>query len=150
MKIQSLLTALMLTIVLSSCDETKKVIDVAGNVQLAGTYTISNINGKAITALGDKSPYISFIGLDKTIRGNTGCNSYFGSYTLDLYALSFSNVGQTEIYCDEGTMATETIMMEALRNTGSYSIEGNILTLYSKNDRSVLLTATKDNKRDTN
>jgi heat shock protein HslJ len=150
MKIFALLTAVMLTIVITSCDETKKVIDVAGNVQLSGTYSILNIGGKTVTTMGDKKPYITFLGLDKTIRGNTGCNSYFGKYALDLYALSFSDVGQTEMYCDEGTMATETKLMEALRNTGSYSIDENKLTLFSKMDRSVLLTANKDNTRDNN
>ena len=150
MKILTLLMTFALTIVMSSCDETKKVIDVAGNVQLSGTYSILNIGEKAVTTMDGKKPYITFVGLDKTIRGNTGCNSYFGNYSLDLYALSFSDVGQTEMYCDEGTMATETKLMEALRNTGSYSIEENKLTLYSKMDRSVLLTANKDNTRDNN
>lgn len=144
MKFLSLLTTFILTIVVSSCDETKKVIDVAGNVQLSGTYTISNVGGQAVAAAGDNKVYISFAGLDKTIRGNTGCNSFFGNYSLDLYALSFSDVGQTEMYCDESTMVIETKFMEALRNTGSYSIEEGVLTLYSKTDRSVLLTAKKD------
>jgi heat shock protein HslJ len=144
MKSITLLTAFIFTIVLHSCDTTKKVIDVAGNVQLSGTYTVSNIDGKAVTQLSDKTTNITFVGLDKTIRGNTGCNSFFGSYSLDLYALSFSDIGQTEMYCDEATMTIETKFMEALRDTGSYSIEGKVLTLYSKVDRSVLLKANKD------
>ncbi len=146
MRILTLLTVFIFTIITGSCDETKKVIDVAGNVQLSGMYTVTNINGNPVNTSGDKKVHMSFAALDKTIRGNTGCNSFFGSYTLDLYALSFSDIGQTEMACDEPIMATENAFMQALRNTGSYSLQENILTLYSKADRSVLLTAKKDTK----
>ena len=80
---------------------------------------------------------------DKTVKGNTGCNSFFGSYTLDLYALSFSDIGSTEMACDEPIMTNENLFLQALRNTGSYSIEDNVLTLFSRNDRSILLKAQK-------
>lgn len=124
-----------------SCDETKKVIDVAGNVQLSGKYNITEIGGSAIS---EKAPYISFFALDKTIRGNTGCNSFFGSYALDLYALSFSDIGSTEMACDQPIMDVENAFLNALNNTGSYEIQNKVLTLYSKSDRTVLLKAIKE------
>jgi heat shock protein HslJ len=134
----TLCTAALLVI---GCDETKKVIDVAGNVQLSGNY--------AVTALGDElvtqnAPNITFLAYDKTVKGNTGCNSFFGNYALDLYALSFSDVSSTEMACDEPIMTNENLFLEVLRNTGSYSIEENVLTLFSRNDRSVLLKAQKE------
>lgn len=138
---KKLLPLLVALVFLTSCDETKKVVDIAGNVQLSGTYTIATLEGESVTT---KTPSISFFALDKTVKGNTGCNSFFGNYTLDLYALSFNDIAATEMACDEPIMSTENKFMNALRNTGSYSIQKNTLTLYSKNDRSVLLTAAKE------
>ena len=134
--------SIIFSLLLMSCDETKKVIDVAGSVQLSGAYTISNIGDDAIS---DNAPTIIFTAIDKGIKGNTGCNSFFGKYALDLYALTFSDIASTEMACEEPRMSNENAFLQALRNTGSYAIENNVLTLYSKNDRSVLLKATKDN-----
>jgi heat shock protein HslJ len=46
--------------------------------------------------------------------------------------------------CEEPIMTNENLFLQALRNTGSYSIEENVLTLFSRNDRSVLLKAQKE------
>lgn len=138
---KKLIALCIIAIVVMSCDETKKVIDVAGNVQLSGKYNVTEIDGSTIS---ENAPYISFFALDKTIRGNTGCNSYFGSYTLDLYALSFSDIGSTEMACDPPIMEVENTFLSALNNTGSYEIQNRVLTLYSKTDRTVLLKATKE------
>ncbi|MDC8002605.1 META domain-containing protein [Aureisphaera galaxeae] len=125
----------------SSCDETKKVIDVAGNVHLTGNYTVTSIGGSEIS---ENAPTITFVALDKTIRGNTGCNSFFGKYALDLYALTMSDIGNTEMACDQPIMDVENAFLNALRNTGSYDLENSMLTLYSKTDRSELLIARKE------
>ena len=132
---------LVATFFITSCDETKKVIDVAGNVQLSGTYNVSEIGA---TTSFEKVPYLSFFALDKTIKGNTGCNSFFGNYTLDLYALNFSDIASTEVACDQPIMDVENAFMTALNNTGSYDIQNGVLTLYSKGDRTILLKAIKE------
>ncbi len=142
---KNLLFILFLTVTLVSCDETKKVIDVAGNVQLSGNYTVNNVSGIEVS---DNAPTITFVALNKEVRGNTGCNSFFGSYATDLYALSFSDIASTQMACDQPIMSTENRFLDALRNTGSYSIQNNVLTLYSKTDRSVLLTAGKETKEE--
>jgi len=139
---KALFTLLIATVFFTSCDETKKVIDVAGNVQLSGNYTISTLGDRAVS---ENAPTISFTALDKAIRGNTGCNSFFGNYALDLYALSFSGIGSTEMACDEPIMTNENQFLDALWKTGSYTLENNVLILYSKNDRSVLLERYKRN-----
>ena len=61
--------SIIFSLLLMSCDETKKVIDVAGSVQLSGAYTISNIGDDAIS---DNAPTIIFTAIDKGIKGNTG------------------------------------------------------------------------------
>ncbi len=139
MKSLSTLLIICLAILTTSCDETKKVIDVAGTIQLSGTYNVTSLNAT-------KNPVTQtmiFSALDKKVNGAAGCNSYFGNYTLDLYAITFNGVGSTKKMCAENEMTAENSFFKALDNTGSYSIENDVLTLYSKNDRNVLLTAQK-------
>lgn len=128
------------TLLFTSCEETKKVIDTAGRVQLSGTYNITKAGDQKVTGTNTN---ITFTALDKAVNGTTGCNSFFGNYTLDLYALSFGEIAATEQYCDEPIMKVENAILSALNNTGSYTLENDILTLLSKNDRSVLLKASK-------
>lgn len=145
MKILATLTALIFTLAFTSCDETKKVIDVAGNVQLTGSYTVSAINGKKIEST--TNPTFSMSAIDNSFRGTSGCNSIFGEYKLDMYAISFDNLAVSEKYCAEKEiMKTERDFLDALNNIGSYALENGILTFYSKKDRSVLLSAKKDLK----
>lgn len=136
---------IILTLILTSCDETKKVIDVAGSVQLTGNYIVTAIDGKKLTT--ETTPTFSLSALDNSFRGTTGCNSVFGNYTIDLYAINFGDLAVSERFCAEKEiMKTERDFLDALNNTGSYGLENNVLTLYSKTDRSVLLKATKETK----
>jgi heat shock protein HslJ len=128
----------------ASCDETKKVIDAAGNVQLSGNYAVQSV--KNLSAK-QQDMTLTFTALDKSFSGQTGCNSVLGNYTLDLYALSFGELAVTEQYCEEDIMEAERAFLRALRETGSYGLENGILTLYSKNDRSALLTAKKQQRQ---
>ncbi|MAZ72952.1 MAG: hypothetical protein CMC70_07370 [Flavobacteriaceae bacterium] len=137
---KTILSLFLVTLLFAGCDETKRVIDTAGKVQLSGTYTITMPASPKTTANDTK---ITFAALDNSFRGNAGCNEFFGNYTLDLYALNFGEIAATESYCDEPVMKVERAIFSALGNTGSYTLENDILTLLSKNDRSVLLTATK-------
>lgn len=145
MKILATLTVLIFTLVFTSCDETKKVIDVAGNVQLTGNYTVSAINGRKIAS--NTNPTFSLSALDNSFRGTSGCNSVFADYTLDMYAITFDNLAVSEKFCAEKEiMKTERDFLDALKNTGSYALENGMLTFYSKTDRSVVLSAKKDIK----
>lgn len=137
---RKLISMLVLSLLFTGCDETKKVIDAAGQVQLSGTYHILSIGQDIIS---ENAPNITFSALEKKVNGSTGCNRFFGTYTLDLYALGFSEIASTEMACEEPIMTRENAFLSALDQTGSYTLETEILTLYSKTDRSVLLTAKK-------
>ena len=133
---------LLIALMLVGCDETKKVIDVAGSVQLSGTYTVTELSSNMMNSKENQTLTMSAI--DKSIRGNTGCNSFFGSYENDLNVLTFTDLAQTEMACEPTIMTAEQVFMRALENTGSYTLENKQLTLLSKSDRSVLLKATKN------
>lgn len=138
------LLILFTALIFTSCDETKKVIDAAGNVQLSGTYVVQSIDGKKIA---NNEISLSFSALNKSFSGQTGCNSVLSDYTLDLYALYFGELAVTERYCDQPVMDLERDYLNALQNTGSYGLSEGILTLYSATDRSVLLTAKKQERQ---
>lgn len=137
---KKIILILAIAILFSACDETKKIMDTAGNLNLSGAYTITTINGEEIE---QNIPDISFNALEKGVTGTTGCNRFFGGYTLDLNILLFENIASTEMACEPEVMQTEFAFLEALRNTGSYTLKDGALTLYSKADRSVLLIAEK-------
>ena len=62
------------------------------------------------------------------MTGFAGCNSYFGTYTLDGTALRFGPIGMTRMACAEG-MGLEQQLGAALEATRSYTLTGNDLTL---------------------
>ncbi|MGB3344104.1 MAG: META domain-containing protein [Aequorivita sp.] len=136
---------MIFALILTGCDETKRVIDVAGSVQLSGNYSVTAINGKKLTT--EITPTFTLSALDNSFRGTTGCNSVFGNFTIDLYTINFGDLAVSERFCEEKEiMKTERDFLDALNNTGSYALENNVLTLYSKTDRSVLLKASKETK----
>jgi heat shock protein HslJ len=138
--------AIALLVLTTSCDETQRVINTASNVQLNGVYNINEVKGKSYTP---KGLTMTFDALNKGINITTECNNMFGTYTIDLYAINFSPMASTKMYC-EGKMDAETEIGEALKQTGSYTIETGVLKLFSANDRSLLLTATKARDTDGN
>lgn len=140
MKRIAILSLVISSMIFVNCDETKKVIDVAGTVQLSGNYTVVDL-GQTVSS-GEPMTF-SFAAIDKSIRGYTGCNSFSGNYTIDMFTLSFGRFSVSERYCDEPVMTSERVLLKALENTGSYSLQNNVLTLYSKIDRNILLKANK-------
>ncbi|PVW14118.1 META domain-containing protein [Marixanthomonas spongiae] len=145
MKSLATLSLLVFALVFTSCDETKKVIDVAGNVQLSGNYTVTNVPGTAMTAI---QPTITFAALSGRVSGNAGCNNYFGDYTINNNALTFGELAATKKMCGEDVMEVEDNYLKTLSKVGGYRIQDNVLTLYAKSDQSVLITATKDKEEE--
>ncbi|MGJ8665524.1 MAG: META domain-containing protein [Patiriisocius sp.] len=136
-----LVTALISAVLMTGCNETKKVIETAGTVRLTGNYTVTQITG---TPLENKDMSLAFTALDKMVTGNSGCNEFSGNYSIDVLAISVGQLMATEMYCDEPVMVVERAFMKALKETGSFNIEDGILTLYSKTDRSALLKAKRN------
>jgi heat shock protein HslJ len=56
------------------------------------------------------------------IYGSAGCNSYFGAFQFDVGVLTFSDIGSTEIACDQPIMDQETVYLEALRTASTYQL----------------------------
>ena len=142
MKTLTTFSFILLAIVFASCDETKKVAEVAGSVQLSGSYKVTEANDTATPQ--DKIISFALTAMDKKIRGATACNSFNGKFTVDVLTLRFSEMSISENYCDDKTQKAEENLMRAFKATGSYILKNNILTLYSYPDHSVILKAMKD------
>lgn len=59
-----------------------------------------------------------------------GCNSFFGSYTLDGQSLTFDeNLTSTLVECEPEVMEQEQAYIAALGDVASYAMEGDLLDL---------------------
>lgn len=68
--------------------------------------------------------------LDGRAGGNTGCNSFFASYTVDGNQLTFAEAGSTMMACPEPAMSQEQAFLTNLGLVASYEIAGTQLTLF--------------------
>lgn len=74
------------------------------------------------------------------IAGDAGCNSYFGSYSLDNDSIEFREVGSTMMACSpEILMEQETAYLSALQTAASYTIDDDQLQMMNA-DGEVILT----------
>ncbi len=65
------------------------------------------------------------------VNGNTGCNSFFGSFELKADSgISFGKMGSTLMACKD--MQLDKAYLDALTNASSYSVNGNVLILYKE------------------
>jgi len=114
----------------NSCDSSKKAIENNSKIQetLSETYFITHLGDN------DVSSYKLNITFDETsnkITGFAGCNSFFGSYSVDNNTISFSNMASSKKYCQE-TMAIEDQFLKSLNSVDSFSISDSMISLSGK------------------
>jgi heat shock protein HslJ len=64
------------------------------------------------------------------VTGNSGCNSYSGTYTMSGNSITISGFAVTMMYCGEpGVMTLEQTYLTVLPMMKVYKISGNQLTL---------------------
>lgn len=67
---------------------------------------------------------------DVQVNGSAGCNSYFGSYSLDGSGLITSPLGSTEMWC-EGFMEQESAFLQMLQSATGLTAAENSLTIHT-------------------
>ena len=79
-----------------------------------------------------------------TIKGSGGCNSLFGSYTVEEDAFSTSNVSWTEIFCTEpqGIFEQEARYFDLLTKVESFVLRDNKLTMNAPGDELIVFLRT--------
>lgn len=107
-----------------------------GGMPLTETYwKLVELSGQTVAALEGRLPAHILIGNeDDRAAGNSGCNSFFCSYELDVNAgtISFQQAGSTMMACID--MRTEEEFLKNLPLVRKYSISGRSLTFSSAED----------------
>jgi heat shock protein HslJ len=102
---------------------------------LLTNWVLGAYRGEPITAV---SPTILFT--SDQFSGNAGCNTFFGSYTMDGQSLNISpNIGSTMMMCPDPQMQIEQLFLTSLPLATSYQIENGLLHLLDA-DGDVLLS----------
>lgn len=98
---------------------------------VSGTdWELTEINGApAPTGAGTRQATIRFDADTARVGGFSGCNRYFGTYTLDGTALRFGAVGMTKMACAQG-MELEQQLAAVLAATRRYELAERELTLF--------------------
>lgn len=77
------------------------------------------------------------------LGGSSGCNSFFGHYTIEGEALTISEVGSTMMACmDNGVMEQESAYLGALAAAESYTLSDDQLTIQTAQGELVFQTPT--------
>ena len=124
-----LLFSFFVFFILSGCKDKKEHTFATGDIR-GVTWQLSDIGDKQLTT--DIKTTLIF-GEDYKISGNTGCNNYFGTYTLMPYAEGFkvSNIGSTRKMCPEEIMERENTYLEVLGKAVSIKFNDNKLEIDS-------------------
>lgn len=83
---------------------------------------------------------ILIFGEDGTLAGSTGCNELGGDYVIEGDQITFGQIVSTLILCPDLQMAQEETMFQVLRETASFNIEGDTLTI-TNNDTVLVFEA---------
>jgi heat shock protein HslJ len=99
---------------------------------IEGTYTVTGINNgnQAVVSTEATSKASITFGSDGTVSGNTGCNSFSGTYTIDGSSLEINgDVAATMMACDDASQQVETQFLTALSEVASWERSGQTVTL---------------------
>ena len=120
MRIKSISTIALLVLLISSCNSDKYLVDKNGFNQVPsendnmeqlskGFYYLDNwkIDNKLYTYNSKDSLLIKLDLKGNKIQGNDGCNTFFGTFTLDQGVMQIGPTGGTKMYCGDQSAKTE-------------------------------------------
>jgi heat shock protein HslJ len=99
---------------------------------IEGSYQVTGINNgnQAVVSTEATSKASITFGPDGTVSGNTGCNSFSGSYTIDGSSLEINgDVAATMMACEDASQQVETQFLTALSEVASWERNGQTVTL---------------------
>lgn len=125
----------ILTICVFSCQTSKNAADSDTNAPLYGTqWMLTSIEGQLVGE-APANPFVIF-SEDGGVKGNLGCNDFFGNCSVSKDKISIEYKGSTKKLCNK--METERAFAAALKKEIShYAISGDVLILRAK-DQEVL------------
>ena len=109
------------TLMLSACHSKKEEAPISS---LNGEWNISEINGKALTAIDNReNPYIVFDTATGQMFGFSGCNRMMSTFDVNAQpgVLALEAVSSTRMACPDMTM--EQLVLSALANVKTFKKE---------------------------
>jgi putative lipoprotein len=99
--------------------------------KLQGTYwRLVELNSKpAVPGMGQTQPYIELHRQASRLEGSSGCNGVAGTYIMQQSALQITPNAITMMMCPTALMDQEQGLINALKATANYKIEGDTLEL---------------------
>ena len=121
-----LLLAALLVASLAAC---------GGSRALAGTWSLSGVQGIPTPSGGT---FVITFTSDGKVSGQSGCNTYSGSYTVNGQAIVFGPLAATKKACAAPLMTVETAYLTALQLVNAWQINDGTLTLSGPGGRPIL------------
>lgn len=133
------LTILLAIFVLKTCESTENLVTKSNlqDMTLSGLYSVSIIGKKSIS----NNLTIEFDAATNKVSGFSGCNRYFGSYTISKDALKIGPIASTRKYCIGEANDIEFEFQNALSKVNRFKILDNTISLLVNDE--VLITANK-------
>lgn len=135
----SLFTLLTLT---GSCNSAKETLTEQKKsmeqFNLSGTYAINQFESKDVTP---KNLTITFNDSTNQVSGFSGCNTFFGNYTVNENTLKFGPIASSKKYCGGERSNFEKAFLNAISTVNSFVVKNDSITFL--NEDTEVFTATK-------
>lgn len=122
----SFLICSLLLLTISSCGHSKKTANATASTPVGKTWIVNSFDATDISPDSRALPTMHFEEAGK-LSGNTGCNTYNGSYSINSGNLQLDPGMMTKMFCEGGV---ENKFIQAMKKTNRYEIKGDKLLLF--------------------
>jgi heat shock protein HslJ len=123
---RTLVIAAVLGLTLAACADPNE--PAADPTLSAWVLDSGSVDGADIAIAEDHPITLTFE--ESGIAGSSGCNTYFGGYTIDGSAISFSDMGSTMMACEPTeVMDSESMYLDAMSKVDAFTATDDTLTL---------------------
>ncbi len=95
----------------------------------------------AMSVLTTTTPSLTVDTGEGSMQGTTGCNGFTGTVVIEGSGFTVVEMTWTEIGCEPDIMRQETLILDVLQSAERYEIEGDHLTIFSTEGRSLVYRA---------
>ncbi len=141
-----LFSLLVLIVLTESCNSTKETATPENNQEksstaqqtLSGTYIVEEMESNKNLS---EELSITFDESTNKISGFSGCNVFFGNYTIDGNTIRFGAIGASKKYCQGDKNILERQFFQILESANNFIVNGNSITLLK--DKTLLIKANR-------
>jgi len=110
------------------------------STDLTGVWKLQSIDGDQVKAdFAENLPTLEFDFMNNKLSGNTGCNTYTSTFSLEKDVLDIKPLVTTRMACED--MKGETKFVKAFTGRADLSLENNVLVL--RKDNKEIMTFSK-------